>query len=343
MNLAAKRSVVSLVVLYVISITSALTAAGEPTLWLKKDDGRVIEVALDRLERQDRRVVAWYAEGESDVAEPVNSSLLKAEVVSLKIACGTQPFEATKPYDLQASESTELELLITGAEGRILAFEDGDSELIRFHDGQGNDLLEEIAGGDRASFGPFPRRFAGGRQCLVTVNAPCRPGRGATKVHLQAVLVCLWSSGETVTEEKKIVPRDGGSFTVGAAEVQYSNKATSSPFAGFFQGLAEGMLPAGAKPTKEATEKPPQKKGHISLTSKSSFDSIQSIVFLGPDGKPIPHESMGSGSTWSGDATLYSTGYELEREVETLTVRLTYYKDVKRVNLPVDLEIDLGL
>ncbi|MGD9127324.1 MAG: hypothetical protein PVH19_08075 [Planctomycetia bacterium] len=241
----------------------------------------------------------------------------KAEVVSLALTKGKAPFDNDKKYDTQKESSTELKILVTVPKKKILDFKAHDSKLLRFGDDQNSDFMKD----NRQPFWPFIDNYDHKQQCLVTIKSPHIPSPKADKIHLKAKLVFQCASDKTKTEEAKVTPSKGGSFTLDGTKVNVSDK-TNKPF--------------------DMSQADYQKKGHVLFKSSKSFDGIASIAFFGPDGKKIKHKESDSGSMSFMGKTEHELGYVLDKKVKTYTVKITYYAGAETVTIPIDQKIGVG-
>ena len=325
------------VVLSTSDYSGSPTNPPSSTLLLKKADGKLIEVPADLFSKQDRRLFQGVAEGKTEeTAQSAGPSGLKAEVVSLSITKGEPVFDKAEKYNPDAKESMKLQILVTSlGKKKILSFDRDSSKLLVFSDDRNNSLLKEKDGSQTASFWPFLEYYGLGRQCMVTVNSPCKPAPGTKQLHLKANLAFECAAGKAVTETHKITPAKGGKFTFSKTTVKYSNKASNNPLSGLFDGAMNEAFSPNTKASKASS---PSKQGRLTLRI-SSNDNIESWAFYDADGKRIPSQEVCSSSS----GAERTVEYQLAKEVKTLTVKVSYYKDTEIVTLPVDLKVDMGL
>lgn len=81
----------------------------------------------------------------------------------------------------------------------------------------------------------------------------------------------------------------------------------------------------------------------VSLQAKEPMDAIKDVRFYDAQGKRIAHKNDGSGSMSFGGATTYSRSFRLPKQIDSATVELILYENIKQVVVPLKLELGLGL
>ncbi len=164
--------------------------------------------------------------------------------------------------------------------------------------------------------GSWPKISKDGRQCVFKIKSKQTPAAGATQLNIDAMIVILCGSDEQSQDTKNVALKVGEEFKLGSVPVKIA-------------GLREGRYG--------------KTKLMIELSSKTSFESIRKITFIGADGKEIPHERHGSSrSGFSGKMT-YTRTYGLYKKADTVTAKVKYFNKVETLKVPVKTSVCLGL
>jgi hypothetical protein len=82
----------------------------------------------------------------------------------------------------------------------------------------------------------------------------------------------------------------------------------------------------------------------VDLESKSPFNAIKELRFVDAGGKEHVAQPRGSGRFGFGGDVTYSQSYEFGAAAEDIkSVKLSYFKDIVTVKVPLDLKVGLGL
>jgi hypothetical protein len=84
-------------------------------------------------------------------------------------------------------------------------------------------------------------------------------------------------------------------------------------------------------------------KQMVTFESKQPLNAIKKVEFLSADGKPIKHQTMGSGQGGFNDDITYSVSFGLMQKLDSITLRLTYFNKVEELTLPLKMDIGPGL
>ncbi len=81
----------------------------------------------------------------------------------------------------------------------------------------------------------------------------------------------------------------------------------------------------------------------VEFTSTKSFDAIKELSFIGPDGKEIESTQSSSSSGGFAGRMTYTRTYNLDKKVSQVTLKTTYFGDLRKVSVPVDVNAGVGL
>jgi len=144
-----------------------------------------------------------------------------------------------------------------------------------------------------------------------------RPAENATAIKLKATMVFLAGLEEDTASSEKVMLEKGQSIGVG----DYTFKITS----------------VNNKPFGDAAME-------IELESKKSFAAIIAIRFLDAAGKEVNVGTGGSGHRMGmGGRYTYMRTLRLSKALQTATVKINYYSKTKKVTVPMDVTVSVGL
>ena len=81
----------------------------------------------------------------------------------------------------------------------------------------------------------------------------------------------------------------------------------------------------------------------ITLEAKQDTDRVASVRFLDGGGNEIQSSDAGGGSMRFGDSLTIEKSYNLGKIVDTVTVEITYWMDMKAIEVPFDVTATVGL
>ncbi len=224
---------------------------------------------------------------------------------------------------------TTLLVFLRSPEGKTLVNVDADaSKLSQFTDTAGNDLLKakpaaqdqqqtDNAFANMRSFqkdgiGSFPRISDDRRIAMVELVAPRTPAQDATSITIKGKLV-VNIAGNTKTQTLKQVALKPGKLDLPDHKIEISEA-----------GLTEGDE---------------QKLTLEFKTDKATANQIASVRFLDDTGQPIKSQRL---NTFSFMDTV-QISYQIEKPIDTATLEFTFYDQLERVEVPVDMQVSLGL
>ncbi len=216
------------------------------------------------------------------------------------------------------SPGTHVHFFVTDSERDILDVDDEGSK-VTCTDDKGNDLAEAKKDENRRfhrSSSPFSASEAkehGGT--IVELELPNLPAKGSTKLIVKGQVALRCGIGEVVVDKKNVALKAKTAVEAGPAEFTIES-AEDQDFGDV--------------------------KFVIELKSSKPFDAIKEFEFLDAAGKPIEHEGMGSSSFTAFGKSQYSRSIGLHKKIDKCTLRIKHYKSIETVNVPLDLEVDVG-
>jgi hypothetical protein len=253
-------------------------------------------------------------------AAPRESGVAPAEGVSVaSLQLQKKLNDRESSLVMGAWAGTTITLLLSQPEKSVIGIDENASKLTSFTDDRGTDLAK--AEGNSASWisAVFSKISEDGKLVAAPIRSNATPAAGAREITLKATIV-LRCGGAQKTSEQKDVP-------LAAAGTKISAGPTTL---------------AIAKSNKSAGNELVGAQKSVTLTSKTPLDAIKSIAFLDQAGKEIrSHVSAHSTMTFGAMST-YDATYSLEQNVDTATVRVTYYEKIENVSVPVDLKVGVG-
>ncbi len=209
---------------------------------------------------------------------------------------------------------TKLALLVSRPNGGITSFVEEESELTLFADDQGNSILGE--GSFHNGFGSFPSLEDDGARLLVELTASGTPAPGSRTLKAKGKLVVAVSEMTETYRSPRIDIQEG-------AEV----KAGSIPFRITAVGPPEWGDDAQA----------------ITLVADQNIDEVKSIRILGGNGDPIEFSRGSSGSMTVMGSVTVSRQFTFPEEQTAIVVEIEYWGGLRRIEVPFDLEVGIGL
>jgi hypothetical protein len=212
---------------------------------------------------------------------------------------------------------TTLALLVTLPDGGLIDFVREESKLEKFVDDTGVDLRAARGrfGGPQITSGSH--MFSGDNTAaVVEIRSPGLPGEGAKQLTVEGVIALRCAAGKKTATQKDVKVAPGSKIEAG--DVAFTLVKTGKPDWG---------------------EEPLQ----ITLKSRQDCTEIAGFRFLDADGSEIKHTS-GGGYTMSGMGTFdVEKKFNLAREVDTMSVEITYWVDCETVKAPFKITTSLGL
>lgn len=216
---------------------------------------------------------------------------------------------------------TAVLLQVSSPVGELIRLDPVESTLARYTDGAGNDLLPKIKGAvdlnrivgiNRACLISADRK-----NCTVEVLSPVNPAFGSKTVNLSGTLAfdCGLNKKETAIE--KVVLRSGTKIK-GPDNLELALEQAGKP--------EYGLEPLG-----------------FILRSARELDDIAEIKFFKATGVEIPSRRVSTSALSLYGATRIEWSYVLAENVDSATVKIYSWADLKKKKIEFDLKVDLGL
>jgi hypothetical protein len=213
------------------------------------------------------------------------------------------------------SPGVNIALLVTVPDGGLIEFDHGESEVTKLVDEKGTNLL--VRGEfSMPGFSGMDEVSADGMAMIIEVSAGGIPAKGASAIHAAGTLALRQGSEQKTYKAENVAVK--ADQTIDAGPVAYTIKSVGKP-------------DWGDKPLR------------ITLETKQSVDAIAGIRFLDAAGAEIESSRAGSMTMSAFDEVQVTEEYDLAREVDQVTVEITYWMDLKTVKVPFDVTVRVGL
>ena len=228
-------------------------------------------------------------------------------------------------------KGTTVTLLVTVPEGGLIAVEDEKMQRVKLADDKGTDLTAatETTGGMRMF--PMPQISADGKACLVELSGPGLPAKGATAILASGALTLKCGSKKETARQENAALKPGTKVTAGHITFDIS-KVGKPQFSFDFTGSSDAP---------SAT--PPAEKFEVTLHTNQDCSNIAGIVFLDAAGKDLGAKPSSSSSMGMPGMMTVEKSFVLPKKVDTATIAITYWTDLKEVAVPFDVKATLGL
>ncbi len=241
----------------------------------------------------------------------------KAKVMAYGLRVVPKPFEGNDMMRaFHAFEGTSVAVLVHQPAGGLISFDSDSSKIESFTDDKGKNLLESTSDFGTPGLPMSPEISEGGKAVVIEISGGQTPTQGATSLKVKGKFVFKAAS------QKK-------SYTHKDLELKADAKIEAGPI----------PLTIGSAGKPEWGEEPLE----INLKATKRLDEVASIRFLDADGKEIESNESGSMTMAFGDEVSVERSYALTKKVEKVTVEISYWTDMKDLEIPVDLTVSLGL
>ena len=203
---------------------------------------------------------------------------------------------------------TQLSVLVTVADGGLVALKEEKSKVIAFSDDRGTDLLKAKPHFGRSFFGSFTKITEDKKACLFSVGSKLIPAAGARMLLLEARLVFHRAKGQGVHKQVGVKAKKGSRINAGPVSIEIEKVRTR-----------EGKNP-------------------LQITLKIKGDAFESIRFLDSNGKEISSRR----SHWQQRSDAFHVAYDLKQKVEQFTAEVVLWKNLQEVVVPVRLRAGVG-
>lgn len=227
---------------------------------------------------------------------------------------GTDPSNSLRPFSW--SKGTSMALMVKVPGGGIISFDNDASKLSEVKDDKGTDLLKSESSWSRSGFSMMAGISSDGTVSMPEFDAPQVPAKGAKEISVSGTLVF------NQAREKKIFKQENLKLNLGS-------KITAGPVA--FE-ITEVKKPAWGDAQLE-----------VNLHAEQDVGALAGVRFLDAQGAEIKSETGMTGtSSMMGKVTVDKSFY-LHQKVESATIELTYWMDMKQVSLPFTVKTSVGL
>ncbi len=231
------------------------------------------------------------------------------------VGAGFEDGEGLKGRPFNSVQGTTVAVLVRTPGGGLIEFDEDGSSLSVFTDDKGGKLIddEDLLG---EGFSDFPEISKDGKCALLEVFGKGIPGKGARELRLKGSLSFKSATQTKMVMQKGVALKKGTKFEVGPIAVTV--KDVGKPDWG-----------------KEPLE--------ITLEMNEPGETIAAVRFLDEQGKEIKSKGTSSGSTRLGKLVWIKRGYKLAKKVESVTVEISYWTDMKMTQIPFDLTAGVAL
>ena len=208
---------------------------------------------------------------------------------------------------------TAITLRVARRDRYLLGLDRKASRLIAFRDDRKTELVSESA----RLLGTWldGRQWTSddGRECIFDLLARRIPARGAREVSLHAELAFHCGVGAVTDEHAGFRLEKDRKLTVGALEMK----------------ISEVQRDPNATYVTFSTPEVPQK--------------IARIAFLDADGKQIEAHNLGRSVVGFMGNTIHETTFGLKKRVDTVTLRIKHFRKIRKLTVPVNVTVSVGL
>ena len=211
---------------------------------------------------------------------------------------------------------TGIARMVENPAGGLIEFDDDASQLAEMKDDKGTDLLKTEQKFGSNGFSPFAQISDDGKAAIVEAKSGGIAAAGATAIHLKGKLAFV-----SATEKK--------TYTQKAVALKKGEKIT------------EGPVPM----TISEVGKPDFSDNPLMITLKANEElkGLAAIRFLDENGEEIESSAAGSSSMSGFGKVVVEKNYDLSKKVDAVAIELTYWTDMKTIELDVDTKISVGL
>lgn len=227
--------------------------------------------------------------------------------------------DSVRPFNW--SQGTSLALLVWRPEGGIIDIDEDASTVTRFEDNAGTDLLKkpEQKGRKRmfsaaGGFGMMPQIKKDGTAAIVELNGPALPAKGATTLKARGtiLLVCA-SSKKRFTQEIEL--KVGSKVTVGPVPLEITRVGKPN------WGNAAMS---------------------VTFTATQQLDAIAGISFSS-GGATIETRDGGHSTMRAFNTVKVEKTINFTKKIDAATIEIDAWQDTKRIEVPFNLTIGVGL
>jgi hypothetical protein len=217
------------------------------------------------------------------------------------------------------SAGTTVALLVSSAQGGLIAFDEKASQVESFSDDRGTNLLA----GKKSGFS-FNRGYGGGtvsrdgKACLIELKSENVPASGARTLDIKGKLVLSAAKNRKTYAAKGVKAKEG-------SEVK------------------AGPIPMKIAKVGEPEWSSRDEKFAVTLEAQQALSNVAGIRFLDAGGKEIESSPGGSMATSMFGKTTVQRSFNFKEKLSAFTVEITYWTDLRRIEVPYRISIGVGL
>ncbi|MCB9850574.1 MAG: hypothetical protein H6817_07700 [Phycisphaerales bacterium] len=212
-------------------------------------------------------------------------------------------------------DGVSVALLVTAPDGGLIEFDRDASEVKALTDDKGTNLLVQ-SGYSFPGFTGSNEVSPDGKALLVEVNGGGVPAKGATSIKAKGTIAISGGSKQQAFKSEKVAVKEDA--TIKAGEVSFKITGVGEPDWGDM----------------------PQR---IDIETTDKTDAIAGIKFLDAAGAEIESSRSSSMTMQMGDTRQVTYSYNLSKKVEEVTVEITYWTDLRKLVVPFDVTVQVGL
>ncbi|MHC4251964.1 MAG: hypothetical protein ACYS9X_22830 [Planctomycetota bacterium] len=261
---------------------------------------------------------------------PAATAAAKVEARGVQIVGETygEGRDILQPFN--SGKGTTVALLVTLPSGGIVEFDRAASKLAGMADDAGTDLLKKkgarksgrggmVFGGmgfEESGFGMMPELSKDGKACLVEAKGPGVPRKGAGGVRVSGTMVLKVSGMKKTARQSGLALRKGAKVTAGPVPFTVSEV---------------GKPKWGTEPLQ------------VTLHADRDISAVAKVRFLDAGGKEIETSDGGTSRMGGMGKVSVEKAFRLARKVDSATIEITYWADMKTLEVPFDLKVSMGL
>jgi len=261
--------------------------------------------------------VGAHAAGTDDGADGVG-----ARVCGVRVAAATD--DGVLPFNA-LEVGTTVAILVTDEAGGIVAFDEDASKIETFADDQSNDLFKGEARFQREGIAMGARSAKDGKWLLVEVFGSGLPSAGARAIRIKGVLVVKIAQSKKTFSQASVALKEGTELKAGPVSFKISKIGKPD--------WGDKLL-------------------QVTFETDGDVDAVAEVRFKDQSGRIIESSSAGT-MTSTTDVSFFGFGgkkrkrvwrsYDLAEKVETATIEVTCWTDLKTRKVPLDLAVTVGL
>lgn len=232
------------------------------------------------------------------------------------IGVGFKDGKDSEQLAFNSERGTAVAILVKLPSGGLIALDEAASKLATFTDDKGGSLLsKQDSFGE--GFAAWPRVSKDGKAVIVEVSGKGLPGKGSRELRASGSLVFKTGTQKKTVSQKGVALKKGTKLDAGPVAITIKEA---------------GKPQWGDEPLE------------VTFEMGKGGEAVAAVRFLDDQGKEIKSGESSSGSMTSNGAVVgVEKSYRLAKQVAVATVEITYWTDMKSVQVPFDLAVSVGL